>query len=309
MVDVDVAGHDVVVADRHGVGTLGEEPSCAHGADGAEPHHAPAAGEAPRRSGRRGHGRDGCRVARRRTCTARRWRRARGTRCSRFHATPATPAPGPMKGTICTMRVIAPTLASGRRYRALDPDRPEAVERGPPARRAAPLAAAARPSGPSRRATAPSRADCQPSAPKCLRRYRSCDAWKCASRRAASLLVPRARVHGRARRAPRRGASRGGGRDRPSRSPPRRGRSARRTRRPARAPRRAAAAPTRSRTAARDCSRASPTASSHASRRRRERPLDLRERSVVVDLRRADARQVGLARGARAAAAAIVGAR
>ena len=50
VVDVDVADQHVVVRDGDRVGAVGEELAGAHRADGAEPHHAPAAADAARGS-------------------------------------------------------------------------------------------------------------------------------------------------------------------------------------------------------------------------------------------------------------------
>ena len=131
VVDVDVAGHHVVVRDRDRVGALGEEPPRASRADRAEPDHPPAEREAAE-----GRALGQCRLGRapassnvNRSTSAPR----ASNRSSRFHATPATPVPGPMNGTICTMRVMP--ASSGQELR-LDARRSEAVERGAPPRRA-----------------------------------------------------------------------------------------------------------------------------------------------------------------------------
>ena len=304
VVDVDVADHHVVVRDRDRVGAVGEELAGAHRADRAEPHHAPAAPDSRRGS---------CPSASAaRVAAAALWNVNRSTVApsarnsrSRFYATPATPVPGPMNGTICTMRIMpgirprrgavsGPRRASGILPRPA-PARAGTVPRagGPPGR----ARRAGRPSAPSHRATAPS-------APTASRRTRSACAGSALATRGSAPRVARrrrsvpaptctARASGTARVAPPEpvGAERPVGLlgveeealVEPADLVERLG-----AQQQHRSDHEVRAAPQ-----PREPERLEPVSAG-----RREEPLDARGRAVIVDLRGADAREVGLARAA-----------
>ena len=287
VVDVDVADQHVVVRDGDRVGAVGEELAGAHRADGAEPHHAPAAADAARGSCSSASASGGRRWA---SWNVNRSTVAPSDRSSRSRFVCDAGHAGARADERHDLHDAGHAGASSRRNLA--------STRAGPSRYSAARRRAARPRSPGSRmarAVAPTTARAAPTASRARRS--ACAGTAPATRGSAPRGAAGRRPcpRRRAPRAPRarpRGASRAGARGTPSRPPRRRGRSARRTRRPASSASARSSSTEPITNVGSRRSRARPSASSQVPLGDGQPPLDARRRAVLVDLRRADAREI-----------------